>query len=171
MPARRLPLASAASPRQQRGKGRPTRPVLAEQGTRVNWRSQESLRAAWCACVRAKIETSRCSPAFDTRCCQSCAEEDRRRDCGFVGIERFRRRPDASPFRRIAASEPAPKEADSVAAIVAEYVDALISDRHLTSVQRERSLPRAFLLGGTHMACLCRRACPCGPRRRRYRGF
>ena len=79
--------------------------------------------------------------------------------------------PDASPFRRIAASEPAPKEADSVAAIVAEYVDALISDRHLTSVQRERSLPRAFLLGGTHMACLCRRACPCGPRRRRYRGF
>ena len=40
---------------------------------------------------------------------------------------------DASPFRRIAASEPAPKEADSVAAIVAEYVDALISDRHLYS--------------------------------------
>lgn len=41
--------------------------------------------------------------------------------------------PDASPFWRIAASEPAPKEADSVAAIVDEYVDALISDRHLYS--------------------------------------
>ena len=41
--------------------------------------------------------------------------------------------PDASPFWRIAASEPAPKEADYVAAIVDEYVDALISDRHLYS--------------------------------------
>ena len=41
--------------------------------------------------------------------------------------------PDASPFWRIAASEPAPKEAGSVAAIVDEYVDALISDRHLYS--------------------------------------